>query len=227
MHLTKPSLGPHVVCTRCLSDKQSRQTKPPISTNAALPNDARKWVNRRSEPCAGFEQPHLQLSLFALLVIFFLSRFFFYPFQFSSPDLELLKSKVCRFLICNPTCKSPPASPPPSAVITASGPRSELTLAEHIAAISLARRMISRLVLLLRVLSCAAEEEGRRRGGGGERRRCRCRRRHMSPRFCHSPLELGRLPAVPCHSAWLETAGFHGGMFGCAGIEPSACNNII
>lgn len=69
----------------------------------------------------------------------------------------------------------------------------------------------------------------RRKGGGGgvgERRR-RCCRRHMSPRFCHSPLELGRLPAVPCHSAWLETAGFHGGMFGCAGIEPSAWNNII
>lgn len=98
------------------------------------------------------------------------------------------------------------------------GPRSELTAAEHIAAISLARRMISRLVLLLRVLSCA--------GGGSEEEgeRCRC---HMSLRFCHSLLELGRLPAVPCHSAWLETAGFHRGMFGCAGIRLDSWNNIL
>lgn len=50
--------------------------------------------------------------------------------------------------------------------------------------------------------------------GGGDTMHEGGRRRHLSARFCHSPLEFGRLPAVPCHSGWLETAGYHGGLDG-------------
>lgn len=61
-----------------------------------------------------------------------------------------------------------------------------------------------RLVLLLRVLSCAAWRHV-------------CKRRAslslVSTLLSQSP-EFPWRPLVPCHSAWLETAGYHGRMYG-------------
>lgn len=61
-----------------------------------------------------------------------------------------------------------------------------------------------RLALLLRVLSCAAWRHV-------------CKRRAslslVSTLLSQSP-EFPWRPLVPCHSAWLETAGYHGRMYG-------------
>lgn len=60
-----------------------------------------------------------------------------------------------------------------------------------------------RLVLLLRVLSCAAR--GHMREGG--------RRRHLSPRFCHGPQSLdGSLRSLVTPPGWKQLVTMEGCM---------------
>lgn len=81
-------------------------------------------------------------------------------------------------------------------MITAPLPRSELTPVEQIAAISLARRMISRLVLLLRVLcSGGGREEGAVGVGGAPS--------HVTALLSQSP----GVGTTPCGPLSLRMAG--------------------